>query len=82
MRIAVCDDEKIFLSSLDRMISDQYRTLDTITDLFTDGRELLKSFETRAFRHDIKNSLNMLNIMLAFLTENWSSCSLVQMSGY
>ncbi|HBB72451.1 MAG TPA: DNA-binding response regulator [Ruminococcus sp.] len=49
MRIAVCDDEQRFLDDISGIIEDIYKSLDIITERFTDGNELLKSFRSAPY---------------------------------
>lgn len=49
MRIAVCDDEKRFVADFTSIVNKLYRSLDLITDEYSDGNQLLKSFLTRQY---------------------------------
>ena len=49
MRIAVCDDEKKFLQQFRAITDKAYRSLDILTEEFTDGGELLRYFENRKY---------------------------------
>ena len=49
MRIAVCDDEKKFLQQFRDITDRAYKSLDIVTDEFTDGNELLRCFKTRKY---------------------------------
>ena len=45
MRIAVCDDEKVFLDNICNQIEAFYKSLDIICVPFHDGREVILAFE-------------------------------------
>ena len=45
MRIAVCDDEKVFLDNICNDIETFYKSLDIICVPFHDGREVILAFE-------------------------------------
>ena len=49
MRIAVCDDEKRFINDLTTIIDKLYNSLDIITEEFSQGDELLRSFRSAPF---------------------------------
>ena len=49
MRIAVCDDEQRFIDEFRRIINKLYNSLDILTDDFSNGDELLKSFKYKAY---------------------------------
>ena len=49
MRIAVCDDEQRFLTDFKRIMSKLYKSLDILTDDFSDAEQLLKSFRRRPY---------------------------------
>ena len=49
MRIAVCDDEQCFLNYFRGIVNRLYNRLDIITDEFSSGEELLKSFRYKAY---------------------------------
>ena len=49
MRIAVCDDEQCFLNYFRGIVKRLYNRLDIITDEFSSGEELLKSFRYKAY---------------------------------
>ena len=49
MRIAICDDEKILAERLKAMIEDAVKSLDVLTDVYTDGNELLRRFEQKKY---------------------------------
>lgn len=49
MRIAICDDEQEFINHFKRIMHKLYNSLDIITDEFSDGGELLKSYKFRAY---------------------------------
>ncbi len=49
MRIAVCDDEKRFIADFTAIVNKLYRSLDLVTDVFSDGNQLLKNFMTRQY---------------------------------
>ena len=49
MRIAICDDEKTFISDFTAMISNLYKSLDMIVDQFLSGKALLDSFLTQPY---------------------------------
>ena len=51
MRIAVCDDEKRFVSDFSAIVERLYRSLDIAVDEFSDGVQLLQSF--RSVKYDI-----------------------------
>jgi DNA-binding LytR/AlgR family response regulator len=51
MRIAICDDEREFITGFSRIVDKLYRSLDMTIDEFADGTQLLKSFSER--RYDI-----------------------------
>ncbi|MBR6256123.1 MAG: response regulator transcription factor [Lachnospiraceae bacterium] len=49
MRIALCDDERQTSEKLYDMIENISRSLDVITDVFTDGNELLRRFAQKSY---------------------------------
>ncbi|MBR1423107.1 MAG: response regulator transcription factor [Ruminococcus sp.] len=49
MRIAVCDDEKRFTQDFRTIMDKLYKSLDMIVDSYSDGNQLLKRFEERAY---------------------------------
>ena len=49
MRIAVCDDEKRFINDLTSIIDKLYNSLDIITEEFSQGDELLRSFRSAPY---------------------------------
>ena len=49
MRIAVCDDEKRFTQDFRTIMYKLYKSLDMIVDSYSDGNQLLKRFEERAY---------------------------------
>lgn len=49
MRIAICDDEAHYIEDLKSKIQQMYNSLDIITDGFSGGEELLRSFRHRAY---------------------------------
>lgn len=49
MRIAICDDEQRFIDDFRRVTDKLYAGLDIVVDAFSDGNELLRSFEYRAY---------------------------------
>ena len=49
MRIAVCDDEKRFINDLTAIIDKLYNSLDIITEEFSQGDELLRSFRSAPY---------------------------------
>ena len=49
MRIAVCDDEKRFINDLTSIIDKLYNFLDIITEEFSQGDELLRSFRSAPY---------------------------------
>ena len=49
VRIALCDDEKQTSEKLYDMIENISRSLDVITDVFTDGNELLRRFAQKSY---------------------------------
>lgn len=49
MRIAVCDDEQRFLNDFCRITNRLYKSLDILTDCFSNGSALLKQFRLRAY---------------------------------
>ena len=49
MRIAICDDEKIFINEVADIIDRFYNSLDLVTYEFSNGSELLKSFKQIGF---------------------------------
>ncbi|MGL6201181.1 MAG: LytR/AlgR family response regulator transcription factor [Lachnospiraceae bacterium] len=53
MRIAVCDDEKIFISKLVNSIQQEYKSLDMIVDIFLSGEELIKHYRKNLPPYDI-----------------------------
>jgi DNA-binding LytR/AlgR family response regulator len=49
MRIAVCDDEQRFLNDFCRITNRLYKSLDILTDCFSNGSALLKQFRLRTY---------------------------------
>ena len=49
MRIAICDDERIAAEKLKAMIDNAVRSLDIVTDVFTDGSEMLRRFGQKSY---------------------------------
>ena len=49
MKIAICDDEKIFINQVADIIDKFYNSLDIISYEFSNGAELLRSFEQIGF---------------------------------
>ena len=46
MRIAVCDDEKHFITDFTQIMDKLYNSLDIVTEEFSQGEELLRSFRS------------------------------------
>lgn len=49
MRIAVCDDERRFINDFSMIVNRLYKSLDMIVEEFSNGAQLLKSFEMWKF---------------------------------
>ena len=49
MRVAICDDDRYFISFFRGLMNRMYNSLDIITEDFCSGEELLKSFKYKAF---------------------------------
>ena len=49
MRIAICDDEKRFINDFTAIMEHSYKSLDIVTDEYTDGGELLRRFSGRNY---------------------------------
>lgn len=53
MRIAVCDDERLFIDRIVENIEKRYKDLDTVIHSFSSGEEFLKYYEKGAVNYDV-----------------------------
>lgn len=49
MRIAICDDEKIIINEFQAIINKLYNSLDIIVDAFSNGEQLINSFQIKPY---------------------------------